>query len=113
AGQLSLAAGVMTADAVRKQRDKGDDPLAPADDPLHAQVRDDMVTTYTYGRPLYDDMLAAIDGAQECVYLASYIWKGDGVGHAFKDAVIRAAERGVLVCVVFDGFANLVVPRAF
>ncbi|GGK65231.1 phospholipase D-like domain-containing protein [Ornithinimicrobium pekingense] len=113
AGQLSLAAGVMAVDAIRKQRDKGDDPSVPADDPLHADVREDRITTYTYGRALYDDMLEAIDGAQECVYLASYIWKADDVGQAFKDAVVRAAERGVLVCVVFDGFANLVVPREF
>jgi cardiolipin synthase A/B len=112
-GQLTLAAGVIAVDAIRKKRDEGDDPSVPADDPLHAQVGEDRVTTYTYGRALYDDMLAAIDGAQDCVYLASYIWKGDEVGQEFKDAVVRAAKRGVLVCVVFDGFANLVVPRRF
>src|SRR5699024_6759287 len=27
--------------------------------------------------------------------------------------VIRAADRGLLVCVVYDGFANLVVPSEF
>jgi cardiolipin synthase A/B len=113
AGQLSIAAGVIAADAVRKRRDVGEDPLAPDDPALHAQIQEDRISTYTYGRALYDDMLAAIDSAQECVYLASYIWKGDEVGQEFKDAVIRAAERGVMVCVVFDGFANLVVPRAF
>ncbi|GAA1170708.1 phospholipase D-like domain-containing protein [Ornithinimicrobium humiphilum] len=112
-GQLSLAAGVVAADAIRKRRDEGDDPSAPADPPLHVDVEDDRITTYTYGRALYDDMIAAIDAAQDYVYLASYIWKGDSVGQEFKDAVIRAAERGVTVCVVFDGFANLVVPRSF
>ena len=40
-----------------------------------------------------------------------FIWKGDAVGQAFKDALIEAADRGVQVYVVFDEFANLVVPR--
>ena len=108
-GQLSLAAGVVVADALRKHRD-GD---APADEPVEVPVREDRITTYTYGRALYDDMLAAIESAEDYVYLASYIWKADEVGQEFKDAVARAAARGVLVCIVFDGFANLVVPRGF
>jgi cardiolipin synthase len=29
---------------------------------------------YDYGRDLYDAMLAAIDAAQESIYLESYIW---------------------------------------
>ncbi len=109
AGQLSLAAGVVAADALRKHRD-GD---APADEPVEVPVHEDRITTYTYGRALYDDMLAAIESAEDYVYLASYIWKADEVGQQFKDAVVRAADRGVLVCIVFDGFANLVVPRMF
>ncbi|MGD8148572.1 phospholipase D-like domain-containing protein [Ornithinimicrobium sp. Y1694] len=112
AAQVTLAAGITAADAVRKRRDH-EDRGAPEHDPLEAEVRGNELTTYTYGRYLYDDMLAAIDGATDFVYLASYIWKGDEVGQQFKDAVVRAAERGVLVCLVFDGFANLVVPREF
>lgn len=112
AGQLTLAAGITAADALRKRRDHVDRD-APAQDPMSTMVDGSEVTTYTYGEYLYDDMLSAIDEAQDFVYLASYIWKGDEVGQAFKDAVIRAADRGVLVCLVFDGFANLVVPREF
>lgn len=112
AGQLTLAAGITAADAVRKRRDHVDRE-APASDPMTADVDGSEVTTYTYGEYLYADMLRAIDEARDFVYLASYIWKGDEVGQDFKDAVVRAAERGVLVCLVFDGFANLVVPREF
>ena len=112
AGQLTLAAGVVAVDAVRKRRDHVDRD-APVRDPVSTTVRGSRVTTYTYGQYLYDDMIAAIDEAEDFVYLASYIWKGDRVGRAFKDAVVRAADRGVLVCLVFDGFANLVVPREF
>jgi cardiolipin synthase A/B len=35
------------------------------------------------------------------------------VGQAFKTALIEAADRGVKVYVVYDEFANLVVPQSF
>jgi cardiolipin synthase len=110
--QLTVAAGLIAADAVRKRR-SAQQQDAPADPPLRTSVDEDVVTTYTYGQALYDDMVAAIESAQDFVYLASYIWKGDETGQAFKDAVVRAAERGVVVCLVYDGFANLVVPPSF
>ncbi|MFK5634625.1 MULTISPECIES: phospholipase D-like domain-containing protein [unclassified Ornithinimicrobium] len=112
AAQLSLAAGVVAVDAVRKSR-SGEVALAPDDTAIDAQVHGHTFTTYTYGQDLFDAMLEAIEGAQDYVYLASYIWKGDEIGQAFKDAVVRAADRGVLVCLVYDGFANLVVRPAF
>lgn len=71
------------------------------------------ITTYTYGDDLYDDMLTAVDGAQERILFESFIFKGDAMGQRFKDALVRAAERGVDVRVVYDGFANLVVSRTF
>lgn len=71
------------------------------------------VTIYTYGRDLYADMLSAIRNAQHTVMLETFIWKGDAVGQDFKQAVIEAAERGVDVYVIWDQFANLVVPQRF
>jgi cardiolipin synthase A/B len=71
------------------------------------------VTVYTYGEDLYRDMLDAIGQAKSRVFFESFIWKGDEVGQAFKDALIAAANRGVKVYVVFDEFANLVVRRSF
>ncbi|GAB3665966.1 phospholipase D-like domain-containing protein [Nocardioides korecus] len=77
------------------------------------QVGDGTVTTYTYGQDLYDDMLAAIAGAQHQVLLETYIWKADEIGMRFKQAVIDAAARGVEVRVIYDSFANLVVSPRF
>jgi cardiolipin synthase len=71
------------------------------------------VTTYTFGQDLYDDMLAAIEGAQKQVLLETYIWKGDAVGQRFKKALIDAADRGVEVRVIYDSFANIVVRPPF
>jgi cardiolipin synthase len=58
-------------------------------------------------------MLHAIGQAKDKVFFETFIWKSDAVGQAFKDALIAAADRGVQVYVVFDEFANLVVPRRF
>lgn len=68
---------------------------------------------YDYGQDLYTAMLQAIDEAKERICLETYIWKGDKVGQAFKEHLARKAEEGVEVYVIYDVFANLVVPHSF
>lgn len=68
---------------------------------------------YTYGREVYDAMLAAIDAATDSIYFETYIWKDDVVGHEFKEHLARKADQGVAVYVIFDVLGNLVVPRDF
>ncbi len=86
----------------------------PTTDPAAVPVGDStVITTYTHGDDLYDDMLDAIAHAQERILFESFIIKGDEIGRRFKRALIRAAERGVEVRVVYDGFANLVVRPSF
>ncbi|HEY5004263.1 MAG TPA: phospholipase D-like domain-containing protein [Ktedonobacteraceae bacterium] len=77
------------------------------------QVGENTLQIYSYGRDLYDAMLATIDEAQESIYLESFIWKSDAVGEEFKTHLIRKAEQGVAVYIIFDAFGNLVVPRSF
>ena len=81
--------------------------------PEKFMVGESEATVYTYGVDLYDDMLTAIQGARHRVLFESYIVKNDRVGREFKQALIDAAARGVEVYVIYDGFANLVVPRSF
>ena len=76
-------------------------------------IGDGTVTTYTFGQDLYDDMLAAIASAEQRILFESYIWKADDTGEVFKQALSRAAGRGVEVYAVYDGFANLVVSPLF
>ncbi|GAA0991280.1 phospholipase D-like domain-containing protein [Nocardiopsis sp. NPDC006198] len=85
----------------------------PRTAPAELPVGDTDATVYTYGEDVFEDMLAAIRGARRRVLFESYIIKDDRVGHQFKQALIEAAHRGVEVYVVYDGFANLVVPRSF
>ncbi len=76
-------------------------------------VGKNILQLYDYGYDLYNAMLAAIDAAQESIYLETFIWKGDAVGQKFKDHLARKAEQGVEVYVVFDSFGNTVVPHDF
>ncbi|AFR08936.1 MULTISPECIES: phospholipase D-like domain-containing protein [Nocardiopsis] len=85
----------------------------PRTEPASIPVGDNTATVYTYGTDLFEDMLDAIRGARRRILFESYIVKSDAVGQEFKAALIEAAERGVEVYVVYDGFANLVVPRRF
>ncbi len=77
------------------------------------RVGENCLQLYGYGRELYAAMLEAIDCARESIYLETYIWKGDTVGRELKEHLAKKAEQGVDVYVIFDAFANLVVPRAF
>ncbi|MDO5698521.1 MAG: phospholipase D-like domain-containing protein [Dermatophilus congolensis] len=110
--QVGAAAAVLTVDAVRKHRSppSGDFPRGQTHT---VEVAGNHLTVFTAGDETYEAMLAAIDAARTTVYFESYIWKGDTIGTRFKEALIRAAERGVLVCVVYDEFANLVVDPRF
>ena len=85
----------------------------PTTPPTQIEVGDGTITTYTYGRDLFEDMLEAINGAQRQVLFETYIWKGDEVGERFKHALAVAADRGVEVCCIYDAFANLVVSPRF
>jgi len=81
--------------------------------PTEVKIGGGTVTTYTFGKDLYDDMLAAIDSAERQILFETYIWKGDAVGERFKRALVDAAERGVEVYAIYDTFANLVVRPSF
>ena len=109
--QLALAIGLSLVDSYRR-RNKKPKPF-PVTHPETVTVGAGEITTYTFGQHLYDDMLAAIEGAQKQILFETYIWKGDATGRRFRDALARAADRGVTVRVIWDEFANLVVPRSF
>ena len=55
----------------------------------------------------FNAMVAAIDGAQEYVHFATYIFDGGPVGKRFASALAAAAARGVDVRVLLDGFGEL------
>jgi cardiolipin synthase len=70
-------------------------------------------------RPLVDGaetfpaMLAAIGQARMFVHLESYIYEEDDVGRIFASALAAAAQRGVAVRLLVDGFGALGLSRDF
>ncbi|MGA8256218.1 MAG: phospholipase D-like domain-containing protein [Nocardioides sp.] len=109
--QVAIAVVMSLVDSYRR-RGKKPKPF-PTTPPSTVEVGDGTVTTYTYGRDLYRDMIDAIDGARRQVLFETYIWKGDAAGERFKQALAAAADRGVEVYCIYDGFANLVVSPVF
>lgn len=110
--QAVVIAGLVGLDAYQKRRRTKRDGF-PQPGTFNTRIAETDITVYTFGEDLYDAMIAAIDAAEHQVLLETYIWKGDAVGARFRDAVNRAAERGVKVFVIYDSFANLVVNPLF
>lgn len=112
AAQVTVASGIVAADVVRRRRSAEFNPF-PVAEPSTDEVAGNAITTFTFGEHLYEAMLEAIEAAREVIFFESYIWKNDPVGTRFRQALLDAAARGVDVYVIYDGFANLVVPNSF
>ncbi len=111
---VGIVAGLMVTTKVRKILRGASETSFPTVPPRTVPVgSENSATTYTYGEDLYTDMLAAIRGATTRILFETFILKGDEMGEAFKRELVAAADRGVDVRVIYDGFANLVVPRSF
>src|SRR5215203_1638216 len=64
------------------------------------------------GEQYFPCLLNAIDAATESIYLETYIFELDNVGRKVSDALTAAAQRGVAVHVLVDGFGSLATADA-
>ena len=58
-------------------------------------------------------MLAAIEAAQESVCLETYIYAADSLGERFREALIRARQRGARVRVLVDALGSIGLSGSF
>lgn len=58
------------------------------------------------GEAFFPALCASIDAAKQSIYLETYIYADDDTGTQVRDALMRAAQRGVTVRVVVDGFGS-------
>jgi cardiolipin synthase A/B len=65
------------------------------------------ITVLHNGEQTYPAMLHAIRSAKDSIYLSSYILKPDRIGQQFVTELSAAADRGVDVRVLIDGFGEL------
>lgn len=65
-------------------------------------LRDNRIEPLFDGDQAYPAMIGAIDAAVETISLTVYIFDNDAAGRRFLEALGRAVERGVDVCVLVD-----------
>ena len=58
-------------------------------------------------------MLAAIDAAQRTVCLETYIFAASPLGVRFREALVRAAQRGTRVRVLVDALGSVELPDSY
>lgn len=63
-------------------------------------------TLLVTGAAYFERMEALIDGARESVHLHVYIFANDATGSRIGAALVRAAQRGVHVFLLADGYAS-------
>ena len=56
-------------------------------------------------------LIEAIEGARDHVHLEYYIFRADRAGRPVLDALVAAAERGVRVRLLYDGYGSVVLRR--
>jgi cardiolipin synthase len=61
---------------------------------------------YMLGEQFLAELIGAIDRAHEQVLVETFIWRDDETGRSVRDALERAAERGVQVKVMWDWFMS-------
>ncbi len=65
------------------------------------------------GNDTYDALGAAIDAARHHVHAEYYLIRNDATGEWFKDRLIAAAQRGVEVRLLCDGYGCFAVHRSY
>jgi cardiolipin synthase len=70
-------------------------------------------TWFCSGDEIFPAMLEAIEGAQKSVCLETYTFSVGPLGEKFRDALIRAHDRGAEVRVLIDALGSMTLPENF
>lgn len=65
------------------------------------------------GAEYFPALESAIQNAQHEVYLQTYIYAMDSTGIRIGDALKQAAQRGLAVCLLLDGFGSKDLPKTY
>jgi len=65
------------------------------------------------GKEYFPALELAIDNAKHEIYLQAYIYEHDVTGIRIGNALINAAQRGVSVNILLDGFGSQYLPKRY
>ncbi|MFC5446890.1 cardiolipin synthase [Paenibacillus aestuarii] len=71
------------------------------------------VEVLTNAEPTYASMLAAIDEAKDHIHFEFYTIRHDATGRLFQEALIRKAQEGVKIRVIYDGIGSYQLSNAY
>lgn len=74
-------------------------------------AENNQITLLHNGAEYFPELEAAIDKAHTEIHLETYIFEFDAIGQKITDALKRAAQRGVAVFLLLDGFGSQDFPR--
>src|SRR5207248_3346056 len=60
----------------------------------------------------YPALMTAIEAARHHIHIEFFIWRDDECGHAFLEALMRAARRGVEVRLLLDQIGCIAVSKS-
>lgn len=76
-------------------------------------VEGQTLTLLHNGTEYFPRLISAIDSAAQSVYLETYIYATDAIGHSVAEALRRAARRGVRTHLLVDGYGSAPLTTAW
>ncbi|MES2553404.1 MAG: cardiolipin synthase ClsB [Pseudomonadota bacterium] len=76
-------------------------------------VKGNQVTLLRNGTDYFPALLSEIQAALHEIHIQTYIYEADDIGRQVGDALILAAQRGVNVCLLMDGFGSKELPPSY
>ena len=76
-------------------------------------IRGNQIKLLRNGTEYFPALEAEIEAAEHEIYLETYIYQADKTGIKIGEALMRAARRGVSVCLLVDGFGSQDLPLSY
>lgn len=71
------------------------------------------VTALGSGKDKFEALVRDIRNAKKFIHLQYYIWRGDRLGGRLLDELIKKAEEGVEIRLLYDGMGNSSLPKKY
>ncbi|MBE6319944.1 MAG: cardiolipin synthase [Bacteroidales bacterium] len=107
--------GAMVCDIVRRRQYKPSAQLNELKQPLSIEhaTHGNIIETYTNISQLIPSLLRDIDRAKEYVLFQFFKFEKDSLGMVVREALIKKANEGVPVYVIYDAFPGCIVNHSF